>query len=242
MKKGLSALKTIKNSQKIEKARNKITTLSLTILLALSLASCKKGKTDYEIMENWQEKLDQEISEILNMNLDNGELIKAYNSNTTNLEMSYDYDKDNFIIVTSPLQKEYNTILEAAKDNASIQEGKTTYSIVSKEELQAPTSLIDFIEISFGTEDSRKFKALCFPEQGYCIVDESKKTFEYILKDTYYKIQLDQNMPDEYFGDFANMPEYIQNTKKLTDNEFKTYLKNQNIIATNSDWHKEIYK
>lgn len=242
MKKGLSALKTIKNSQKIENKISKIATIGLSILLAFSLASCKKGKTDYETMENWQEQLDKEISEILNMDLDNGELIKAYNNNTTNLEMFYDYDNDNFLIVTSPLGKEYNTILEAAKDNATIQEGKTTHYIVPKDELKAPNSLLDFIEISFGEEDREKFKALCSPSQGYCILDESKKTYEYVLNDTYYKIELYQNMPDEYFGDFANMSEYVQNTKKLTGEEFKTYLRNQNIIATNSNWNKELYK
>lgn len=242
MKKGLSAFKSIKNNQKIENKISKIATIALSILLALSLTSCKKGKTDYETMENWQKQLDKEISEILNINLDNGELIKAYNNNTTNLEMSYDYDNDNFLIVTSPLEKEYNTILEAAKDNASIQEGKTTHYIVPKEELKAPNSLLDFIEVSFGEEDREKFKALCSPSQGYCILDENKKTYEYVLQDTYYKIELYQNMPDEYFGDFTNMSEYVQNTKKLTGDEFKTYLRGQNIIATNSNWNKELYK
>lgn len=247
MKKGNSALISIQTTQRtnslLKNLVKKLTPAVLALLLAFTLCSCRKDNpSDYQIMQEWQEKYHEELTTILNMELEQGELIKAYNlNNKTNLQMSYEYDEDNFIIVTSPLENQYQSLLDAAKNNASIQEKNVTHYIVSKDEAKAPNSLVNLIEVSFGKEDANKFKALCSPENGYCIVNEQNKTYEYILNDTYYKIDFDKEIPDEYFGDFNHMINYITNTKKLSNDEFKSYLQNQKIIALNPQWNLNIY-
>jgi len=252
MKKGTSALTAIQTTQKTNSRMKKLLKLIIpsviSIILALSLVSCDTKKTDYDIMKEWQVNYNKEITEYLLSNMDykieeKPELVKACNiNNKTCLTMSLDYN-DDYIIIETPLDGKYTSLLDAAKNDAEIE--KISCSIIDKEDCKPSQDLLDFIELSFGNEAKKQFSQLKSPEDGFCLINQHEKCFEYYLtkeNKVYYKIQLKDSIPDEYFGDFKHMNEYILDTSKLSGNDYYNQLKKENIIATNEDWNLEKYK